>query len=308
MARQTKAMLSRREAFCRVGQWLGAAALLPLASQAQAPLLERAIPKTGERLPAIGLGTYRTFNVADDPAALEPLRRVTARFFAEGGTVIDSSPRYGPSEAVFGDVLAGLEPPEDLFAATKVDADDRDTAARQMRASVENMGVSEIDLMQVHNLRDWRELLPLLRDRKERGQFRYVGISASRESLYDEFEQIMRSEALDAIQINYSLGEQRSAERILPLAADLGLAVFINRPFVAGKLFAEFANRPLPEWAGEIDCVSWAQVFLKFVLSEPSVTVVLQATSNPTHLGQNLDAARGKLPDAALRQRMLALV
>ena len=300
--------LSRRKMLQRMGQCGAAAALLPLAARAQAPLLERAIPKTGERLPAIGLGTYRTFNVGSDPAEREPLRRVTELFFAQGGTVIDSSPRYGPSEAVFGDVLNELTPPEDLFAATKIDADDSQTAIAQMRDSVQKMGVGGIDLMQVHNLRGWREHMPILKEWKARGEFRYIGISASRENLYEAYEHIMRTEPLDAIQINYSLGEQKSAERLLPLAADLGMAVLVNRPFVAGELFSAFAGRPLPAWAADIDCVSWAQVFLKFILSHPAVTVVLQATSDPAHLRENLDAARGRLPDSGLRQRIAALV
>jgi aryl-alcohol dehydrogenase-like predicted oxidoreductase len=293
----------------RAGQLgLAAATLRAPCAAAEDDLLARPIPNTGERLPVIGLGTYRTFNVGNDPTALAPLIRVTQLFFEHGGRVVDSSPRYGPSEAVFGDVLARLQPPESLFVATKVDADDRETGIRQMRESATNMGVDKIDLMQIHNLRGWRAQLPTLKEWKSHGEFRYIGISASHEDLYEEYERIMRSEPLDAIQINYSLGEQRSGERILPLAMDLGMAVFINRPFVAGKLFSSVAQRHLPAWAGEIDCTSWAQIFLKFVLSHPAVTVALQATADPDHLIDNLGAARGRMPDEALRRRMTELV
>jgi diketogulonate reductase-like aldo/keto reductase len=284
------------------------AAVGPRRPLAQAPLLQRMIPATGEPLPAIGLGTYRTFDIGDDRAARDPLVEVTRRFFAGGGAVVDSSPRYGPSERVFGDVLAQVGIPAHLFAATKVDADGRAAAIEQMQASPALMGVTRIDLMQVHNLRDWRTHLPLLREWQAAGHFRYIGISASRNDLYEEFERIMRTEPLDFVQINFSVGERESAERILPLAADRGLAVMINRPFVAGELFAALSGTPLPAWAGEIGCRSWAQLFLKFVLAHPSVTVVLQATRNPAHLLDNLDAARGELPNADLQRRLIELV
>lgn len=283
-------------------------AVEPHLLRAQAPLLQRTIPATGEPLPAIGLGTYRTFDIGDDRAARDPLVEVTRRFFAAGGAVVDSSPRYGPSERVFGDVLAQVGIPAHLFAATKVDADGREAAIEQMEASPALMGVARIDLMQVHNLRDWRTHLPLLREWKTAGRFRYVGISASRSDIYAEFEHIMRTEPLDFVQVNFSVGERESAERILPLAADRGLAVMINRPFVAGELFAALSGTPLPAWAGEIGCRSWAQLFLKFVLAQPSVTVVLQATRNPAHLLDNLDAARGELPNADQQQRLIELV
>jgi aryl-alcohol dehydrogenase-like predicted oxidoreductase len=301
-------MISRRDILANAGALAALAISGSRAALAQSSLEQRAIPKTGERLPVIGLGTYRTFNVGDAAAEREPLQRVTELFFAQGGTVVDSSPRYGPSEAVFGDVLAQIDAPEALFAATKVDADGREAGIRQMSVSPETMGVERIDLMQVHNLRDWRTHLPTLKEWKARGEFRYIGISASREDLYEEYEHIMRSEPLDVVQINYSLGEQRSAERILPLAADLGMGVFINRPFVAGELFARFGSQTLPDWAAEIDCDSWAQVFLKFVLSHPAVTVVLQATADPAHLLDNLEAARGRLPDSELLKRITGLL
>lgn len=299
----TRRSLLQSAAALSIGPVIG-----PDPARSQAPLLTRTIPATGEPLPAIGLGTYRTFNVGQDRSARDPLIEVTRRFFAGGGAVVDSSPRYGPSEQVFGDVLAQVGRPSQLFAATKVDADDRASAIEQMQASTELMGVARIDLMQVHNLRGWQTHLPVLREWKAQGQFRYIGISASRSDLYQEFEHIMRTVPLDFVQINYSAGEWESAERILPLAQDRGLAVMINRPFVAGELFAAMADTPLPDWASDLGCRSWAQLFIKFVLAHPAVTVVLQATRNPQHLVDNLDAARGALPNADQQRRLRELV
>jgi diketogulonate reductase-like aldo/keto reductase len=300
-------MITRRRVLADVGRLGLLAAAGPSLSLGQAPLLRRPIPKSGEMLPVVGLGTYRTFNVGGSPEELMPLERVTQLFLREGGRVVDSSPRYDAAEEIFGEVLRRVSPVDDLFVATKVDADGRDAGMRQMSASPGKMGVDRIDLMQVHNLRDWKTHLPTLKEWKARGTFRYIGISASRESLYPEFVSIMRSEPLDFVQINYSLGERKSEEVILPLAADRGMAVLVNRPFVAGELFSKAANRSLPDWAVEIDCASWAQLFLKFVLSHPAVTVALQATSDPSHLLDNMGAARGRLPDEAMRKRMLRL-
>ena len=303
-------MISRREVLTNASRLslLAAAGPYGTAALAQEALMQRAIPKTGELLPVIGLGTLRTFDVGSDPAELQPLKAVTERFFADGGTLIDSSPQYGPAEAAFGRVLRQIEQPDTLFAATKVAADGREEGLQQMRESPQKMGVSRIDLMQIHNLRDWRTHLPTLKAWKEEGRFRYIGISASREVHYEEFVAVMRSEPLDFIQINYSVAERASEQTILPLAMDRGMAVLINRPFVAGALFSEVANQPLPEWAEEFDCESWAQFFLKFVLAHPAVTVALQATSDLGHLVDNLRAGRGRLPDEATRRRMVDLI
>ena len=270
--------------------------------------MQRAVPKTGERLPVIGLGTYRTFNVADNPAELDPLKQVIELFFRHGGTVVDSSPAYGPSEASFGYLSRQINLPKNLFVATKVRADGRDQGIRQMDASPQKMGVEKIDLMQVHSLADWQTQLPILKERKAQGIYRYIGITASREELYKDFIEIMRREPLDFIQINYSVAERKAEEVILPLAMDLGMAVFINRPFVAGALFPYVASKILPDWATEFDCHSWGQFFLKFVLSHPAVTVALQATSSPAHLVDNLKAGQGLLPNKELRQRMVNLI
>jgi diketogulonate reductase-like aldo/keto reductase len=270
--------------------------------------MQRAIPKTGERLPVIGLGTYRTFNVADNPTELAPIKQVLELFFRHGGTVVDSSPAYGPSEDAFGYLSRQIDLPNNLFVATKVRADGQDEGIRQMDASPQRMGVEKIDLMQVHSLADWRTQLPILKERKAQGVYRYIGISASREELYDDFITIMQSEPLDFIQINYSVAERKAEEIILPLAVDRGIAVFVNRPFVAGALFPYVRNEALPDWAAEFDCNSWGQFFLKFVLSHPAVTVALQATSNTGHLLDNLSAGQGVLLNVELRQRMVDLI
>ncbi len=302
-------MSSRRD-FSRDTARLGLiAGLAPGLASAQEALQLRSIPSSGEHLPVIALGTYRTFNVAGSPAALEPLRRVTTRFFEQGGRIIDSSPQYGPSEAAFGQVLEQIaRVPDDIFAATKVAIDGREPGLRQMRDSPEKMGVDAIDLMQIHNLRDWRTHLPTLRRLKEQGEIRYFGISASRETLYDDFIAIMRNEPLDFVQINYSVAERKSEEVILPLALERRLAVLINRPFVAGALFPRVADRVLPDWAEEFDCRSWAQFFLKFVLGHPAVTAAIQATTSESHLLDNMEAGRGRLPDDATRNRMASLI
>jgi diketogulonate reductase-like aldo/keto reductase len=259
-------------------------------------------------LPVIALGTYRTFNVSRSAEELAPLRRVTELFLRHGGRVIDSSPQYGPSEAAFGDVLRSIDDAPELFIATKVATDGREAGIRQMESSPVKMAVDSIDLMQIHNLRDWRTHLPTLKAWKNEGRVRYIGISASREALYDDFIAIMRNEPLDFIQINYSIAERRSEEIILPLAIERNMAVLINRPFVAGALFPYIADRALPDWAAEFDCNSWAQFFLKFVLAHAAVTAVIQATSDPAHLIDNMSAGRGRMPDEATRAHMVNLI
>jgi diketogulonate reductase-like aldo/keto reductase len=302
-------MLTRRKF---IGETLGlgvAAGMYSRLGDAQTALPRRAIPATGEELPVIALGTYRTFNVGRSAAELEPLRAVTQRFFELGGRVVDSSPQYGPSEAVFGDVLAQVpDVPDDMFVATKVATEGREAGIRQMEESPGKMGVDTIDLMQIHSLRDWRTHLPTLHAWKEQGRARYIGISASREVLYEDFIAIMRNEPLDFIQVNYSVAERASEETILPLALERQMAVLINRPFVAGALFPYVVDRPLPEWTAEFDCQSWAQFFLKYVLAHPAVTAVIQATTDVAHLVDNMGAGYGSMPDDAMRQRMVDLI
>lgn len=301
-------MISRRELLRHAAHISFAGTLLPGTLLAQSGLIQRHIPGSDELLPVIGLGTYRTFDVGASAAERAPLLAVTQAFFDLGGRLVDSSPRYGPAEAAFGDILAEVSDADGIFVATKVSADGSEEAIRQMSESPQKMGVERIDLMQIHNLRGWQTLMPLLRDWKEEGRFRYIGISASNVELYDEFLQIMRSEPIDFIQINYSVAERVSEVSILPLAQDLGMAVLINRPFAAGALFQEVADKPLPAWAADFDCMSWAQFFLKFVLSHPAVTVAIQATSDVEHLRDNMAAGHGAMPGPKARQQMVDLI
>jgi len=302
-------MLTRRR-FIGDAAGLGiSAGLFPQLAVSQDSPPRRVIPTTGEELPIIALGTYRTFNNDRSTAALEPLRAVTQRFFGLGGRLVDSSPQYGPSEAAFGDVMARIaDIPSDLFVATKVATEGREAGIQQMEESPEKMGVDAVDLMQIHSLRDWRTHLPTLRTWKEQGRVRYIGISASREVLFEDFIAIMRNEPVDFVQINYSVAERAAEEVILPLAMERRMAVLINRPFVAGALFPYVADRPLPDWAAEFDCESWAQFFLKFVLAHPAVTSVIQATTDVGHLVDNMGAAYGRMPDEATRRRMADLI
>jgi len=301
--------VTTRRQFLRSTAHVGFLSALPQFAGGQATPQTRPIPSTGERIPVIAFGTYRTFNIERSEAELAPLRRVTRLFFEQGGRVVDSSPQYGPSEAAFGDVLRGIDNvPPDIFAATKVATTGREAGLRQMHESPEKMGVAAIDLLQIHNLRDWRTQLPTLRLLKEQGTVRYIGISASRDVLYDDFIAIMRNEPLDFIQINYSVAERSSEDVILPLALERGLAVLINRPFVAGALFPYVSRRALPDWVAEFDCTSWAQFFLKFVLGHPAVTAAIQATTDEAHLLDNMAAAYGRLPDESTRRRMVELI
>jgi diketogulonate reductase-like aldo/keto reductase len=263
----------------------------------------RVIPSGGETLPVIGMGTSRTFDVGGDAAERAPLAGVLRELFAGGGKVIDSSPMYGRAEQVVGDLLQAAKP-RDVFAATKVWTDGRDAGIEQMNRSFELMGVERMDLMQVHNLKDWRTHLPTLRDWKEQGRIRYVGITTSTARQYDECEDVMRSEKLDFVQLNYSVGEREAERVLLPLARERGIATMINRPFMRAELFRRVAGRPLPGWAGEIGCTSWAQVFLKWILGHPAVTCIIPATSKAENMRDNMGAGFGTLPDEPLRRRM----
>jgi diketogulonate reductase-like aldo/keto reductase len=266
--------------------------------------IRRSIPSSGERLPVIGMGTSGTFDVGDDPAARVPLAEVLQAFFDNGGSVIDSSPMYGRAEAVVGDLLKHVHPRGPLFAATKVWTNGRDSGIEQMQQSMRLMGVDVMDLMQIHNLRDWKTHLPTLREWKQQGKIRYIGITTSHGRSHDELEQIMRTESLDFVQFSYSLDDRAAEKRLLPLAADRGIATLINRPFERGGTFGKVQGKPLPEWSGDIDCRSWAQVFLKFVLSHPAVTCVIPATAKVQHMQDNMAAGFGRIPDANQRERM----
>jgi diketogulonate reductase-like aldo/keto reductase len=295
--------LSRR-AVLRV---MAAAAAGPARAGAASSILERPIPSSGERIPAVGLGTWRTFDVGAAAAERAPLKEVLQRFVELGGRVVDSSPMYGSAESVVGDLAADLAITDKLFLATKVWTSGRDAGVAQMEQSLRRLRSQRLDLMQIHNLLDWRTHLRTLRDWKQAGRIRYLGVTHYTSSAYDELERVLRGEPLDFVQVNYSLGEREAERRILPLARDRAIAVLVNRPFSAAGLFQRVRGQTLPTWAAEFDCESWAQFFLKWILAHPAVTCVIPGTSRPQHLVDNMKAGHGKLPDAAMRERMAAL-
>ncbi|MPW07661.1 aldo/keto reductase [Paraburkholderia sp. CNPSo 3155] len=268
----------------------------------------RAIPSTGEALPVIGCGTWRTFDVGDDDAARAQLADVLRILFEAGGSVIDSSPMYGSSEAVAGALLTQLDAHRKAFVATKVWTEGREAGIAQMEESLRRFQQPHVDLMQIHNLLDWRTQLATLRDWKARGRIRYLGITHYTSSAFDQVAAVMRSEKPDFVQINYAADGRAAEQRILPLAAELGIGVVINQPFGGGGLLARVMKTPLPAWAAEIGCTSWAQVLLKFVLAQPAVTVVIPGTGRPQYMADNVRAGSGPLPDAAMRARIIAAV
>lgn len=269
-------------------------------------LIERAIPSTGERLPAIGVGTWQTFDVGPDVAARRALKEVLVAFAKAGGRVVDSSPMYGSSESVTGDLVAELGLAPNLFFATKVWTSGRDEGIRQMETSFRRLHVQRMDLMQVHNLVDTAVHTKTLQDWKARGRIRYLGITHYTSSAYAEVERWLRTGNYDFLQINYSLGERESAERLLPLAQEKKVAVIANRPFGEGALFSRVRGKALPGWAGEIGAATWAQFFLKWIISHPAITCAIPGTGKPEHMLDNLAAGTGALPDAAMRAKMSA--
>ena len=283
-------------------EFLTAQAGAPVTAQGGAPIT-RAIPSTGERLPAVGLGTWLTFNVKPEPAAEAPLAPVLQTFFERGGAMVDSSPMYGLSEDVIGDLLKRTGR-ERLFSATKIWTVGKALGRWQLERSRKLWGVPKFDLVHIHNMLDWRTHVETLKEMKAAGAVRYIGITTSHGSRHDEMELALKRERFDFVQFTYNLSDRRVEERLLPLAAERGIAVVINRPFDGGSLFSVPGQKKLPEWAREFDCENWAQFFLKFVVSHPSVTCAIPATSKVEHLRQNIGALYGRLPDAALRTRM----
>ena len=274
------------------------------AAAASSALLRRRIPKSDETIAAVGLGTWQTLDVAGNVAELAAAREVLRSFVQLGGQVLDSSPMYGSSEHVAGDLMTELGVRDRLFIATKVWTSGREAGIRQMEESMTKLRASVIDLMQVHNLVDADTHLATLREWKKAGRVRYVGVTHYHEGAYGELERYLRTGTLDFVQLNYSLAETEAQRRILPLAAETGTAVLVNRPFSKGALFPRVSGKPLPEWAKEFDCVSWAQFFLKWILGHPAVTCAIPATRNPKHLADNMAAGLGRLPDEAMRRRM----
>ncbi len=271
-------------------------------------LLRRPIPRTGELLPIIGLGTWQTFDVGESESERAPLREVLHELVRHGASVVDSSPMYGQSEGVVGSLAAELGIHPKLFLATKVWTNGRDAGIRQMEQSFGRLRTQRMDLMQVHNLVDWRTHLQTLRRWKEQGRVRYIGVTHYTESAYNDLGRVIETEELDFVQLNYSLAERTAERRLLPLAAERRIAVLVNRPFAQAGLFREVRGKSLPAWAKEIGCATWAQFFLKFAISHPAVTCAIPGTSKVRHLVDNLQAGLEPLPDAGTRARMVRAI
>ena len=273
-----------------------------------ARMLTRPIPSTGEAMPVIGLGTWRAFDVGPDPATRQPLREVPRLLLDAGGRMIDSSPMYGRAEAVTGDLLAESAARPRAFLATKVWTTGRERGIEQMRSSAQLLRTEVIDLVQIHNLLDWRTHLATLRRMKEEGRVRYIGITHYTTGALPELARILVGEpGIDFVQLSYSLATRAPETELLPIAAERSVAVIANQPLERGDLFRRVRRRALPDWAREFDCASWAQLFLKYILAEPAVTCVIPATGNPEHMRDDLGAGFGRLPDARQRQQIRQL-
>jgi diketogulonate reductase-like aldo/keto reductase len=267
-------------------------------------MLTRAIPSSGEPLPVIGCGTYRGFDVGK--TGYGRLGQVLNNLFSADGTVIDSSPMYGRAEAVSGELLAAASAHAKAFIATKVWTRGREAGTAQMENSFRLLKTDRIDLMQIHNLVDWKTHLSTLRRWKEAGRIRYLGVTHYTESAFADLESVMRSEPLDFVQLNYSARDRAAERRLLPLAAERGIAVIVNYPLASGSAVRALSGLPLPQWAAEIDCTSWSQLLLKFVVSHPAVTCAIPGTGNPDHMADNVRAGFGRMPDDAMRARIAA--
>jgi len=305
------AIVTRREAAKVIGG-TAAGLFLPItpraANESSSAMLTRAIPSSGEKLLVIGLGTWQAFDVdltADNRRQLEEVLSLFVKF---GGRVIDSSPMYGRAEAVMGDLTATLGIRDKLFLATKVWTHGKESGIKSMERSMALLRTKRIDLMQVHNLVDVHTHLATLREWKEQGRIGYVGITHHEAGAFGEIEKLMRSEKLDFVQINYSLMEPEAEQSLLPLAHERGIAVLANRPFGAGDLFDKVRSKPLPDWASEFDCRSWAQFFLKWIVAHSAITCAIPATNKPRHLEDNMQGGTGRLPDPKTRRRMVEFV
>jgi len=298
---QTRRQLLHRSAVLAAIAALGP--LLPSVAQAAEPLRMRKIPSSGEMLPVIGLGTSRTHDIGLDDAEMDALLDVLRVFIEGGAKVIDTAPSYGNADRVVGELVQRHNAREQVFLATKVSSTGRERGLAQIEASFKALQTDTIDLIQVHNLQDTSTQLGLLRELKEQGRVRYIGVTHYVESAHDRLLDVLKQEKVDFVQFNYSVSERNAEERLLPYCADNGIATLINRPFTRGNLLSRVKNKPLPAWATEIDASSWAQLLLKFILAEPAVTTVIPATSNPRYMADNIMAGQGRLPDE--RQRKL---
>lgn len=304
MARQNKVGCTRRQCLQALAA-LGLSQFIPATAAArQASQLLRAIPSSGETIPALGLGTARTFDIGNQTRQRTKIKEVLRMFLAKGGRLIDTSPMYGNAETIIGSLYAELEKKVTPFYATKVWTRGKAAGIKQMQTSFERMRTKQIDLMQIHNLVDWRTHLVTLREWKQQGLIRYIGITHYRNDAHEELASILRQERLDFLQCNYSIGNTHADKLLLPLAKERGVAVLVNEPFESGNLFRKVKGKTLPSWASDFECHSWAQYFLKYILAHPAVTCAIPATSKPKHLLDNMQAGIGKLPDEAMRNKM----
>ena len=302
--------ITRRTAMQMMGASLALLGLRPaLANDRPEDVLTKLIPGTDEKLPVIGMGTWRTFNVGRDQALRDARTEVLRAFFEHGGGMIDNSPMYGSAQAVLGYGLEQLGMPETLFSADKVWTRDGGQTRAQIAESAEHWGIEKFDLMQVHNLVAWQAHLETLKQMKADGELRYIGISTSHGRRHEACEQIMRDHDIDFIQLTYNVTHRQVEQRLLPLARERGVAVIANRPFDGGSLVARLkADAPVPDWAGEIDCEHWPALLLKFIVSHPSVTCAIPATTRVEHMQENMAASRGAMPDEPTRRRIIQYV
>ena len=298
--------LLRRTFLKGLGGLAAVIALRPVTLSAlSSSTITRPIPSTGEPLPVIGMGSWKTFDVENDPVARAVRVKVLQTFFDNGGAIIDSSPMYGGSEQVIGYCLGQIDNTQTLFSATKVWMMGRHFGINQMKHSEKLWGTERFDLMQIHNMLDWGTHLETLKAWKEEGRIRYIGITTSHGRRHEELEKALAKVPFDFVQFTYNILDREVEQRLLPLAAERGIAVIINRPFQRGALFNYTKGQSLPEWAHELECVNWAQFFLKFIISHPDVTCAIPATSRVDHMQENMGAVFGRLPDPKARIRMI---
>lgn len=302
---KTTYSLNRRQ-FMGLAASLTAVSLCPQISLASSPQLLKVIPKTGERIPIIGMGTSRTFDAAGDTELLASLQQVIQTFFDMGGGMIDSSPMYGSSQQVIGQLLPRVKGKKNLFAATKVWIEGKQAGIDQMEQSRLLWGIERFDLMQIHNLVDWRTHLDTLQQMKAQGNIRYTGITTSHGRFHQPLSKLLVDHDFDFVQLTYNIANRDVESQLLPIAREKGIAVIVNRPFQRGSLFRQVKGKPLPAWTREFDCNSWGQYFLKYAVSHPAVTCAIPATSKVKHMKDNMQAGLGRLPDAKQRQQMLS--
>jgi len=297
---------TRRE-ILEIAAAAGVAAALPFrpARAAAAPVLTRPIPRTGERLPVVGLGTAIVFDIGDDAPKRAERRAVIQTMIDGGGRLIDTAPSYGTAETVLGDLLSSMAARDKVFLATKVRVTGGEDSIAEMQESLRRLRTGKVDLVQLHNVSDAKTELRTLKEWQQKDHTRYIGITHSQPRANDRLAEVMRRERPEFVQFNYSLAERSVEERLLPLAADTGTAVLVNLPFGRGRLFSAVRGRTVPEWAREFDATSWGQFFLKYLLSHPAVTCVIPGTDKPEYMLDNLDAGRGRMPDAAMRRKMV---